>query len=56
MTALEALPGPDFIIDGELVIQNEHGHPIFQRLAQGFQAARVEFWQFVQKEDATMGE
>ena len=32
VTALEALPGPDFIIDGELVIQNEHGHPIFQRL------------------------
>lgn len=30
--ALEALPGPDFIVDGELVIQNEHGHPIFQRL------------------------
>lgn len=32
VAALEALPGPDFIIDGELVIQNEHGHPIFQRL------------------------
>ncbi len=31
-SALKALPGPDFIIDGELVIQNEQGHPIFQRL------------------------
>lgn len=30
--ALEALPGPDFIVDGELVIQNAEGHPIFQRL------------------------
>jgi bifunctional non-homologous end joining protein LigD len=30
--ALEGLKGPDFIIDGELVIQDENGHPIFQRL------------------------
>lgn len=30
--ALEALPGPDFIVDGELVIQNDEGHPIFHRL------------------------
>ncbi|MDP1919467.1 MAG: DNA ligase D [Myxococcales bacterium] len=30
--ALQALPGPDFIVDGELVIQNADGHPIFQRL------------------------
>lgn len=27
-----ALPGPDFILDGELCIQDEHGKPIFQRL------------------------
>lgn len=32
VTALEAIPGPDFIVDGELVIQNEAGHPVFQRL------------------------
>ncbi|MCU0697370.1 MAG: DNA ligase D [Myxococcaceae bacterium] len=30
--ALEALPGPDFIVDGELVIQDASGHPIFHRL------------------------
>lgn len=30
--ALEALPGPDFIIDGELIIQDAAGHPVFQRL------------------------
>ncbi len=30
--ALTVLPGPDFIIDGELVIQDAEGHPIFQRL------------------------
>ncbi len=29
---LTDLPGPDFIIDGELVIQDKDGHPIFQRL------------------------
>lgn len=32
VTALEQVPGGDFIIDGELVIQDEHGRPIFQRL------------------------
>jgi bifunctional non-homologous end joining protein LigD len=32
VTALEQLPGGDFVIDGELVIQDEHGKPIFQRL------------------------
>ena len=31
-TALEQIPGGDFIVDGELVIQDEHGRPIFQRL------------------------
>ncbi len=31
-TALEQIPGGDFIIDGELVIQDEEGRPIFQRL------------------------
>jgi bifunctional non-homologous end joining protein LigD len=30
--ALQQLPGPDFIVDGELVIQDAAGHPIFQRL------------------------
>ncbi|MEW5742436.1 MAG: DNA ligase D [Myxococcota bacterium] len=30
--ALAALPGGDFILDGELVIQDEVGRPIFQRL------------------------
>lgn len=30
--ALEQVPGGDFIFDGELVIQDEHGRPIFQRL------------------------
>lgn len=30
--ALAALPGGDFLLDGELVIQDEKGHPIFQRL------------------------
>lgn len=30
--ALAALPGGDFILDGELVIQDEEGRPIFQRL------------------------
>ncbi|MFO0596057.1 MAG: DNA ligase D [Myxococcaceae bacterium] len=30
--ALEQIPGGDFIFDGELVIQDEHGRPIFQRL------------------------
>lgn len=30
--ALARLPGPDFILDGELVIQDEQGHPVFQRL------------------------
>jgi bifunctional non-homologous end joining protein LigD len=29
---LAALPGPDFILDGEVVIQDAEGHPIFQRL------------------------
>jgi bifunctional non-homologous end joining protein LigD len=29
---LGAVPGPDFILDGELVIQDAEGHPIFQRL------------------------
>jgi len=29
---LTRLPGPDFVIDGELVIQDKEGHPIFQRL------------------------
>lgn len=32
VTALEQIPGGDFIVDGELVIQDEHGRPIFQRL------------------------
>lgn len=32
VTALEQVPGGDFIVDGELVIQDEHGRPIFQRL------------------------
>ena len=32
VTALEQVPGGDFLIDGELVIQDEHGRPIFQRL------------------------
>lgn len=30
--ALEQVPGGDFIVDGELVIQDEQGRPIFQRL------------------------
>lgn len=30
--AMAAIPGPDFIIDGELVIQDPAGNPIFQRL------------------------
>lgn len=30
--ALSALPGPDFLLDGEVVIQDSEGHPIFQRL------------------------
>jgi bifunctional non-homologous end joining protein LigD len=30
--ALQALPGPDFLLDGELVIQDASGHPIFHRL------------------------
>lgn len=30
--AAEALPGPDFILDGELCIQDAQGRPIFQRL------------------------
>ncbi len=30
--ALGRLPGPDFVIDGELVIQDADGRPIFQRL------------------------
>lgn len=30
--ALAQLPGGDFLLDGELVIQDEAGHPIFQRL------------------------
>lgn len=30
--ALAALPGPDFILDGELVIQDDQGRPIFHRL------------------------
>jgi len=29
---LGKVPGPDFIFDGELVIQDGEGHPIFQRL------------------------
>lgn len=29
---LQSLPGADFILDGELVIQDARGHPIFQRL------------------------
>src|SRR3990167_3304909 len=32
VTALEQVPGGDFILDGELVIQDELGRPIFQRL------------------------
>ena len=32
VSALEQVPGADFIIDGELVIQDEEGRPIFQRL------------------------
>lgn len=32
VAALEQVPGGDFIVDGELVIQDEHGRPIFQRL------------------------
>ena len=32
VTALEQIPGGDFILDGELVIQDEEGRPIFQRL------------------------
>lgn len=32
VAALEALPTQDFILDGELVIQNAEGKPIFQRL------------------------
>lgn len=31
-SAVASLPGPDFILDGELVIQDASGHPIFQRL------------------------
>lgn len=31
-SALEQIPGGDFIVDGELVIQDDHGRPIFQRL------------------------
>ena len=31
-TALEQIPGGDFILDGELVIQDDDGRPIFQRL------------------------
>ncbi|MBK7860668.1 MAG: DNA ligase D [Archangiaceae bacterium] len=30
--ALEAVPGPDFVLDGELVIQDQRGHPIFEQL------------------------
>lgn len=30
--AIASVPGPDFIVDGELVIQDADGHPIFQRL------------------------
>ncbi len=30
--AARAVPGPDFILDGELCIQDAQGHPIFQRL------------------------
>lgn len=30
--ALEAVPHADLILDGELVIQDERGHPVFQRL------------------------
>jgi bifunctional non-homologous end joining protein LigD len=32
VTELEKIPGGDFILDGELVIQDEEGRPIFQRL------------------------
>lgn len=32
VAALEKLPGGDFILDGELVIQDPEGRPIFQRL------------------------
>ncbi len=30
--AFEAVPHPDFVVDGELVIQDASGHPIFQQL------------------------
>ncbi len=30
--AIASVPGPDFIVDGELVIQDAEGNPIFQRL------------------------
>lgn len=30
--ALEAIPGGDFLLDGELVIQDEAGRPVFQQL------------------------
>jgi len=30
--ALKGVPRDDFVLDGELVIQDERGHPIFQRL------------------------
>ena len=32
VSALEKIPGGDFILDGELVIQDAEGRPIFQRL------------------------
>lgn len=32
VAALEQVPGGDFIVDGELVIQNDEGKPVFQRL------------------------
>lgn len=32
VAALEQVPGGDFIVDGELVIQDEDGKPVFQRL------------------------
>lgn len=40
--ALAVLPGPDFIIDGELVIQDAAGHPIFQRLLKRSTLARAQ--------------
>lgn len=38
--ALRAISATDFILDGELVIQDERGHPIFQRLLKRSTLAR----------------